>query len=71
MARIKYTGPVEPMRIPGVGPVGKEWVPCEEFIAREFAGIEGFETEIEEPEAKPLNPGTRTLNPKKNGGDEK
>lgn len=76
MARIKYTGPVDPMGIPGVGRVGKEFVFCPDAIALEFQGVEGFEVEIEESEArsqesagKTQNPGPKTLNHKKNGGD--
>jgi hypothetical protein len=47
MARIKYTGPINPLQIPGVGPVGKGWVPCPDEIAREFEKEDGFQVEFE------------------------
>jgi hypothetical protein len=37
MAKIKYIGPISPLRVPGVGFVGKQWTPCPEDIAREFS----------------------------------
>ncbi len=47
MAKIRYTGK-EDKRIPGVGPVTKEWTPCPDAIAEEFKNEEGFEVDIAE-----------------------
>lgn len=53
MARIKYTGPADPVRIPGVGVVSIKdeknrpaWVECPAGIAREFKAVEHFEVEL-------------------------
>jgi len=47
MAKIKYTGPYNPMRIEGVGIVGPEFVPCPEEIAQAFKKEPGFEVEFD------------------------
>ncbi|MEK6745364.1 MAG: hypothetical protein AABZ15_17260 [Nitrospirota bacterium] len=49
MAKIKYTGPVNPLRIEGVGIVGPEFVPCSEAIAREFEKEKDFEVQFDSP----------------------
>jgi len=46
MARIKYIGPGE-VRIPGVGPVTNEFIPCSQEVAEEFEDEEGFVVELE------------------------
>ncbi len=46
MAKIKYTGPVNPLSIPGVGKVGKEFVSCPDAIAEQFKNEPGFEVEL-------------------------
>lgn len=51
MAKIKYTGPVTPMNIPGVGVVGKDWTPCPDDIAAQFQKEPGFEVELAPPSA--------------------
>lgn len=58
MARIKYIGPVDPMSIPGLGPVGTEWKTCGDALAAQFEGEPGFEVE-------------RDPAPKKKGGPDK
>jgi len=54
MARIKYTGPVDPMRIPGIGPVGKDWIPCPDNIAWEFINTTGFVVELDQKIGSPV-----------------
>ncbi len=52
MARIKYAGPVDPMSIPGIGPVGNDFVECPDSIAREFDGEKGFIVEFDQDPGK-------------------
>ena len=57
MAQIRYNGPVNPLRIPGVGPVGPEWTPCSEAIAQEFSKEPDFEVQVEKPAQVELSDG--------------
>ena len=56
MAKIKYTGPVNPLRIEGVGIVGPEFIPCSEAIALEFEKEKDFEVLLDNPSPPPLSP---------------
>ena len=56
MAKIKFTGK-EDKRIPGVGPVGAEWVPCPDETAREFKDEPGFEVQLDAKKSTHPHPG--------------
>lgn len=51
MARMKYLGPADPVRIPGIGPVGKEWVVVPDRLAREFEHDKDFQVEFDVDQA--------------------
>jgi hypothetical protein len=47
MARMKYLGPVDPLRVPGIGPVGEAWVVVPDHVAREFEHDKDFQIEFD------------------------